>query len=93
MYAHCLACDLRFEREHGYFVGAIYINYAVTAVMAIAGYFILGLLVDMAPTYRVILWGSFAMFFPLFFFRYARSLWLSFDYMFNPENAHDERGP
>jgi len=93
MYAHCLACDLRFEREHGYFVGAIYINYAVTAVMAIAGYFTLGLLVDMAPTYRVILWGSFAMFFPLFFFRYARSLWLSFDYMFNPENAHDERGP
>ncbi len=32
------------------------------------------------------------MFFPLFFFRYARSLWLSFDYIFNPENTHDERG-
>jgi len=93
MYAHCLACDLRFEREQGYFVGAIYVNYAVTSAMAIAGYFTLGLLVDMAPTHQVILWCAFAIFFPLFFFRYARSLWLSFDYIFNPENTPGERGP
>ena len=89
MYSHCLACDLRFEREQGYFVGAIYINYAVTATMTIAGYFTLGLLVDITPTHQVILWSAFAVIFPLCFFRYARSLWLSVDYMFNPENAHD----
>ena len=91
MYSHCLSCDLQFEREQGYFVGAIYVNYAVTAVLMIAGYFSLGLVVGMSLTQQLILWCTFAVFFPLFFFRYARSLWLSFDYIFNPENAHGER--
>jgi uncharacterized protein (DUF983 family) len=91
MYSHCLSCDLQFEREQGYFVGAIYVNYAVTAVLMIAGYFALDLVVGMSLIQQLILWCTFAFFFPLFFFRYARSLWLSFDYIFNPENAHGER--
>jgi hypothetical protein len=33
---------------------------------------------------QLLLWGSFAVLFPLFFFRYSRSLWLSVDYLFNP---------
>lgn len=90
MYSHCLSCDLRFERETGYFVGAIYVNYAVTVVITIAGYFTLDLLVGLSPTEQLILWGAFAVLFPLFFFRYARSLWLSVDYIFNPEDAPSE---
>src|SRR5207245_1028172 len=34
MHAHCAACGLRYEHEQGYFVGAIYINYAATVVVA-----------------------------------------------------------
>ena len=34
MHAGCAACGLRYEREQGYFVGAIYINYAATVVVA-----------------------------------------------------------
>jgi len=30
-------CGLRFERAQGYFVGAIYINYAMTVALAIVG--------------------------------------------------------
>lgn len=92
MYSHCLSCNLQFEREQGYFVGAIYVNYAVTAVMTIAGYFALDLIVGMSLTQQLILWCAFAVLFPLCFFRYARSLWLSFDYIFDPENAQGERG-
>ncbi len=29
----CSVCGLRFERAQGYFVGAIYVNYAVTVVL------------------------------------------------------------
>ncbi|MFQ5656360.1 MAG: DUF983 domain-containing protein [Candidatus Methylomirabilales bacterium] len=92
MYSHCLSCDLQFEREQGYFVGAIYVNYAVTILITIAGYFTLDLLLGLSPTEQLILWCSFAILFPLFFFRYARSLWLSFDYIFNPESAPSEQG-
>jgi hypothetical protein len=70
MHAQCPHCALTFEREQGYFVGAIYVNYAATTLIAIAG--------------LLLLWGSFAILFPLFFFRYSRSLWLSLDYLFNP---------
>ena len=91
MYPDCLSCDLRFEREQGYFVGAIYINYAVTAVTAIVGYFALKYFISIALAQQLILWSIYAVFFPLFFFRYSRSLWLTLDYMFNPENPSGER--
>jgi len=34
MHERCAVCGLRYEREQGYFVGAIYINYAVTVAVA-----------------------------------------------------------
>ena len=37
----CAACDLRFERAQGYWVGAIYVNYGVTVVIAVGGFFLL----------------------------------------------------
>ena len=91
MYPDCLSCDLRFEREPGYFVGAIYINYAVTAVTAIVGYFALDYFIGMPLLPQLILWSAFAIFFPLVFFRYSRSLWLSVDYIFNPEHTRGEQ--
>lgn len=92
MYSHCLSCDLQFEREQGYFVGAIYVNYVVTTILVIGGYFALDRVLGISLTNQLILWCTFAILFPLIFFRYARSLWLSFDYIFNPENAHGEWG-
>ncbi|MFQ5960834.1 MAG: DUF983 domain-containing protein [Candidatus Methylomirabilales bacterium] len=91
MYPDCLSCYLRFEREPGYFVGAIYINYGVTAVTAIVGYFALDYFIGMPLLPQLILWSAFAVFFPLVFFRYSRSLWLSFDYIFNPEHTRGEQ--
>ena len=91
MYPHCLSCDLTFEREQGYFVGAIYINYAATAIIVIAGFFWLDRFINLSLAQQLILWSSFGIGFPLFFFRYSRSLWLSLDYIFNPEDA--PRGP
>ena len=37
----CALCGLRFERAQGYFVGAIYVNYGVTTILAVAGFFVL----------------------------------------------------
>jgi hypothetical protein len=84
MRSRCPSCDLVFEREAGYFVGAIYINYGLTVTIALAGYF--GLDAWLAPplAWQLILWGSFAVLFPLWSFRLSRTLWLSLDHLVDP---------
>ncbi len=84
MHTQCSHCALTFEREQGYFVGAIYVNYAATTLIAIAGFLALDYFASLSLSQQLLLWGSFAIGFPLFFFRYSRSLWLSIDYLFNP---------
>ena len=85
MRAACDVCHLRFEREPGYFIGAIYINYGVTVVLALAGYQILDLLFEPTLSQQLVLWVAFAVAFPLLFYRYSKSLWLSMDCWVNPE--------
>ena len=46
MHEVCVVCGLRYERAPGYFVGAIYVNYAVTAAVALG--VTLGALVPLA---------------------------------------------
>jgi uncharacterized protein (DUF983 family) len=85
MGVECRACGLRYEREAGYFVGAIYINYAATVVLSLAGYFLLDAYSELTPHQEIAVWGAFAAAFPVWFFRYSRSLWLTLDHVFNPE--------
>jgi uncharacterized protein (DUF983 family) len=87
MHPQCLNCALKFEREQGYFVGAIYLNYAATVLIALPGYFVLDVYAGLSLAQQLVLWVSFAVLFPLFFFRYSRSLWLSLDYFFNPTKS------
>jgi uncharacterized protein (DUF983 family) len=84
MYPQCQVCHLRFEREQGYFLGAIYINYAVTVIMVLTGFFILEYMTDVALLHQILLWCAFGVVFPLFFYRYSKSLWLSIDCIFDP---------
>lgn len=84
MHSQCPYCHLVFEREQGYWVGAIYINYAATALLAIAGFLTLDAFSDLSLFQQLVLWGIFAVAFPLFFFRYSRSIWLSIDYICTP---------
>jgi uncharacterized protein (DUF983 family) len=80
----CPHCGLSCEPEMGYYVGAIYINYAFTVGIALAGYFLLDAYTDFSLKGQLILWIIFCVLFPLVFFRYSKSLWLSFDFIFNP---------
>ena len=89
MYERCAVCQLRFEREQGYFLGAMYINYGVTVVLALIGSFTLEYWVGLSLTQQLVLWVGFCSFFPVVFFRHSRGLWLAFDYIFDP--VADER--
>jgi uncharacterized protein (DUF983 family) len=81
----CAACDLRFERAQGYWVGAIYVNYGVTVLIAVGGFFVLRATLDLGTAWQLALWVPFVIVFPLWFFRYSRSLWLGLELALNPE--------
>jgi len=81
----CALCGLRFERAQGYFVGAIYINYAATAILAIGGFFLLWGLTALSTAAHLALLVPVVILFPLWFFRYSRSFWLALEWLINGE--------
>jgi uncharacterized protein (DUF983 family) len=87
MYADCPHCGLKFEREQGYFVGAIYINYAATVLVAVPGFFVLDAFTNIAINQQLAIWIPFSIVFPLLFFHHSRSLWLALDHLLNPAKS------
>jgi uncharacterized protein (DUF983 family) len=94
MHEECLACALPFEQEQGYFVGAIYVNYAATALLLVAVFVVLQLFPGVPILLQLLLGGLLAVLVPLIFFRHSRSLWMSLDYIVNPVEPPPRRvGP
>ena len=95
MRSECPTCGLKFEREPGYFLGAIYVNYAATVGCMLAGFFALDYFVNLSLTYQILVWSSFGVVFPILFYRYSKSLWLCLDYLFSPveEDRVETRTP
>lgn len=85
MHERCSTCGLVFEQEQGYFVGAIYINYAATAALTIGGYLLLDTYTELSLRALMILGVGVAVVFPLAFFRHSKSFWLALDFLFNPQ--------
>jgi uncharacterized protein (DUF983 family) len=84
MYEKCWGCQLHFEREQGYFLGAMYINYGVTVGLALLGSWALEWWIDVSLAQQLTLWIGFGSLFPVVFFRHSRGLWLGLDYIFDP---------
>jgi len=81
----CAVCDLRFERAQGYWIGAIYVNYAFTTTIAVAGFFMLWAWTALSTAAQLAIWVPFCVLFPLWFFRYSRAVWLAVEHGINPE--------
>ncbi|MGH7893528.1 MAG: DUF983 domain-containing protein [Candidatus Binatia bacterium] len=91
MHESCAVCGLRFEREQGYFVGAIYLNYAVTSVMCLGSAIALDVLVGLPLWGQLVVASSCAVLVPVAFFRYSRSLWLGIDHLVTTADEGAER--
>lgn len=83
MHERCPGCDLKYERAPGYFLGSSYLNYGATALTLVVAYPLLHFGVGWTNTELTFPLVAWVMVFPLFFFRYARSLWLGMDYHFD----------
>jgi hypothetical protein len=90
MHERCPACGRTFNRSPGYFLGSIYFNYGVTAALMIVGYF--GVFFWRGRVEPPVLAGlaGFCLVFPLWFFRYARALWIAFDERWDPWPNEEE---
>lgn len=84
MYENCEHCDLLYEREPGFFLGSIYANYGLTALAATMTYPIATFGLGYPRNWVIFGIVSFIVVFPVWFHRYARSLWLGFDYRVDP---------
>lgn len=83
----CSECGAKFEREPGFFLGSIYFNYGLTALIVAVVYPIL-LFTETVPENQLLLAClAFVVIFPTWFFRYARALWAGFDQFWDPREG------
>jgi hypothetical protein len=87
----CPACGRSFRRGPGYLLGSIYFNYGVTAMLVVAMFFT-GFFTDALTSNQLLaVLTIFAILFPIWFFRYARALWIAFDERWDPWPNEEER--
>jgi uncharacterized protein (DUF983 family) len=80
----CPSCGRRFNRDSGYFLGSIYFNYAMTGLLVVVVYFSMYFAEILTNERRLIALAVFTILFPMWFFRYARALWMAFDELLDP---------
>jgi uncharacterized protein (DUF983 family) len=84
----CPACGQVFQREEGYFLGAMYVSYVLGCVVLGGGYFAgVALFPDVHPW--AICLALFAAYIPLMplIYRYSRVIWLHLDYLVSPTST------
>jgi uncharacterized protein (DUF983 family) len=85
MHDRCPVCDLRFDREPGYFLGAMYVSYGlgivIVALLAALLWSITGWWITKDTIWAVALFLPFAPTIALF----ARVLWIYLDQTIDPE--------
>ena len=88
MCERCAICDLKFEREPGYFLGAMYLSYGlgvlIMAPIALLLWFLTGWSITKVILWAAVLFLPFASTITLF----ARVLWIYLDQSVDPERPH-----
>lgn len=76
----CPGCGLLFEREEGYFLGAMYVSYGISSALLVLGLLIVHLLLpDLDLGWGVLIATvAYLPFVPLVF-RYSRVIWIYWD--------------
>jgi uncharacterized protein (DUF983 family) len=85
MHERCPNCDLKFEREQGYFLGAMYISYGLALITIVALAFLLWALTSWSMQ-KITLWAI-LLFLPLApaLTLFSRVLWIYLDRTIDPE--------
>jgi len=88
---HCPACGLKFERDEGFFLGSMSLNYGVTIFAFLVPLLVVYLAGGISGTMAAVLAGAGALLFPILFYRSSRSWWLMSYYLFLPQHLPANR--
>jgi hypothetical protein len=84
----CPTCGFKFEREPGFFVGAYFINFAITEgflfVVVIGFLFAKNANSDASVVPPLIIGAVFAIVAPMVFYPYSRTIWSAIDLAMSP---------
>lgn len=90
MHRECPVCGLVFEREPGYYTGAMVVSYAI-AVPTFGLIVIALLLAGVDAVAALLVGGAVYLFLAPFIFRYSRVVWLHLDWGIDPDHKGDTR--
>jgi uncharacterized protein (DUF983 family) len=88
----CSACGLRFERDEGFFIGSMSINYSVTLVFFLIPVMVFAYKGVIGTNIAITLSGLGALGFPVLFYRSSRSWWLMQYYLLFPLHLPENLG-
>jgi hypothetical protein len=91
MNTQCEVCGLIYEREQGYFIGAIYLNVIATESLLLGTLLIYGLITGKFNPAILTVLIVLALILPLVFFHHSRSLWLCIDHILNPREKQTKQ--
>ena len=94
MYEKCPVCGWRFEREEGYWTGAVAVNLVVTELLI--AFIVVPLAIAFASAnvslvLLLIIGLPLPILLPFLFFRHAKSLWMSIDFIVHPAEPEEYR--
>ncbi len=88
----CPRCGLRIERDEGFFLGSMSLNYGFTIVVFLTPILILAFHGKIGPTAAIVTGGIGAILVPILFYRSSRSWWLMNYYFFLPQHLPANQG-
>lgn len=88
MHERCPVCGLKFEREPGYFLGALYFSYALSIPPGLLLVLLLWRITGWS--FDTVMLGAFVAYLPLVpvVTRWSRVLWMYLDWRFDPLKDH-----
>jgi uncharacterized protein (DUF983 family) len=87
----CPNCGLRFERDEGFFIGSMSLNYGVTLVCFLTPVMVLAYKGIIGTTAAIVLAGVGSVGFPMLFYRSSRSWWLMQYYLLFPMHLPENK--
>jgi uncharacterized protein (DUF983 family) len=99
MYEQCPVCHFVYEREEGYFSGALALNLVVSELLLTVTVAPVAAMVGLNPSIPLLpvllLCAPLPIVLPLLFYRHCRTVWMSMDHMWHPveEDIHNQDVP
>ncbi|MFV9550146.1 DUF983 domain-containing protein [Algibacter sp. PT7-4] len=76
MHNTCLVCNYKFERETGFFFGAMFVSYALAAAQMIASLMVFWYFIDLSPLRVFAIIVVIAFLLSTINFKLSRSIWI-----------------